>query len=102
MFTILNIICIILDVETEITTLCKVVAHLSNTSYKEVIVMSDNSFKDKVEGTKDKIKGAAKEAYGKVTDDASKKVEGKKDQLKGEAKSKVGEVKDAFKNKDEK
>jgi uncharacterized protein YjbJ (UPF0337 family) len=46
------------------------------------------------EGTMDKAKGKAKEAWGAVTNDTSKRAEGQGDQMKGSAKKKVGEVQD--------
>ena len=51
----------------------------------------------KTEGTVDKAKGRAKEAYGAVTNDSSKRAEGQKDQAKGEVKKKVGEAREAVK-----
>lgn len=54
---------------------------------------------------KEHIKGAAKEAEGKVkekigeaADDASLKAKGKADQAEGEARKKAGDVKDALKD----
>lgn len=58
-----------------------------------------DSFKDKMSGAKDKIKGEAKEKYGEFTDDKKKEVEGKIDQAKGEAKKKYGEAKDKINEK---
>ncbi|MCT2547630.1 MULTISPECIES: CsbD family protein [Streptomyces] len=42
------------------------------------------------EGAKDKIKGKAKEAMGKMTGDRRKEAEGKTDQAKGRAKDAMG------------
>jgi len=53
--------------------------------------MSD---KEKREGLKDEVKGKAKEAWGKITNDKLKEVEGKKDQAKGKAKKWMAEVKE--------
>ncbi|MEM8771311.1 MAG: CsbD family protein [Pseudomonadota bacterium] len=54
---------------------------------------------------KEHIKGAAKEAEGKVketigeaTDDSSMKAKGKIDQAEGEARKKAGDVKDSLKD----
>jgi uncharacterized protein YjbJ (UPF0337 family) len=46
------------------------------------------------DGTVDKMKGKAKEAWGAVTNDSSKRLEGQGDQIKGGAKQKVGKVQD--------
>jgi uncharacterized protein YjbJ (UPF0337 family) len=48
--------------------------------------------RQKAEGTADKIKGRAKEAWGAVTGDNKKKAEGQGDQLKGGAKETMGDV----------
>jgi uncharacterized protein YjbJ (UPF0337 family) len=52
---------------------------------------------DKFEAAADKIKGHAKEAVGKVTDNDKLVAEGKADQVKGQAKDAVEDVKDTFK-----
>ncbi|MER5500590.1 MULTISPECIES: CsbD family protein [unclassified Streptomyces] len=44
------------------------------------------------EGAKDKIKGKAKEAMGKMTGDRRKEAEGKMDQAKGQAKSTMSDA----------
>lgn len=44
------------------------------------------------EGAKDKLKGKAKEAAGKVTGDRRKEAEGQTDQVKGAAKETADEV----------
>ncbi|MFD0340763.1 CsbD family protein [Streptomyces sp. NPDC127117] len=44
------------------------------------------------EGAKDKIKGKAKEAMGKMTGDRRKEAEGKMDQAKGRAKDAMGDA----------
>jgi uncharacterized protein YjbJ (UPF0337 family) len=44
------------------------------------------------EGAKDKIKGKAKEAMGKMTGDRRKEAEGKTDQAKGRAKSAMSDA----------
>ena len=49
-------------------------------------------------GTGDDIKGKAKEAEGKITNDKSREKEGKADQAKSDLKQGVEKVKDAFKN----
>jgi len=47
-----------------------------------------------MDGAKDKLKGEAKDLYGKVTDNKDKQAEGKVDKAKGEAKQKMGEIKE--------
>jgi uncharacterized protein YjbJ (UPF0337 family) len=49
-------------------------------------------------GTKDKVKGRAKEAAGALTGDAKLKSEGKLDQLAGKVKDAVGAVADKAKD----
>ncbi|MFD7494475.1 CsbD family protein [Streptomyces sp. NPDC059832] len=44
------------------------------------------------EGAKDKIKGKAKEAMGKMTGDRRKEAEGKTDQAKGRAKDTMSDA----------
>ncbi|MGW1409889.1 CsbD family protein [Streptomyces sp. NPDC002403] len=44
------------------------------------------------EGAKDKIKGKAKEAMGKMTGDRRKEAEGKMDQAKGQAKGAMSDA----------
>ncbi|GAA1294934.1 hypothetical protein GCM10009647_006460 [Streptomyces sanglieri] len=44
------------------------------------------------EGAKDKLKGKAKEAMGKMTGDRRKEAEGKMDQAKGRAKDAMGDA----------
>ena len=53
-----------------------------------------SGFKEKLDGMTDKLKGEAKEKFGKATDNHSKEVEGKIDKAKGEAKEKLGKAKD--------
>ncbi len=48
-------------------------------------------------GKIDKIKGSAKEAYGKVTGDTRTEAEGKTDKAKGHAKEAVEDTKEAAK-----
>ena len=52
---------------------------------------------DKFEAAADKLKGHAKEAAGKATDNDKLVAEGKADQVKGHAKEAVEDVKDSFK-----
>lgn len=54
----------------------------------------------KVEGAVDKVKGEAKDQFGKLTDDKSKQAEGKWDKLKGDAKDKFGYAKNSLEGKD--
>jgi uncharacterized protein YjbJ (UPF0337 family) len=51
------------------------------------------------DGTKDDLKGRAKEAAGALTDDQSLKNEGKVDRATGTVKDKVGDVADTVKDK---
>ena len=51
--------------------------------------------KEHVKGAADKMKGAAKDAVGKVTGDDKLRAEGKFDKLKGDARNVAGDVKDA-------
>ncbi|MGX7418982.1 CsbD family protein [Carnobacterium gallinarum] len=50
-------------------------------------------FKDKAKGLKDQVAGEAKEAFGKVTNNAEKEAEGKAQKLKGAVEKKVGDLK---------
>ena len=56
--------------------------------------------KEHVKGAADKIKGAVKDAAGKVTGDEKLQAEGKMDKAKGTAHNVAGDVKDAIKGKD--
>ena len=53
---------------------------------------------DKLQNTGDDLKGKAKEATGKATDDHSLEAEGKGDQMKSDVKQAGEKVKDAFKH----
>ena len=53
--------------------------------------------KEHVKGAVDKVKGAIKEAAGKLTGDKKLEAEGKLDKMRGEARDVVGDVKDAVK-----
>jgi uncharacterized protein YjbJ (UPF0337 family) len=50
------------------------------------------------DGTKDDLKGRAKEAAGDLTDDKSLKNEGKVDRASGSVKDKVGDAADKVKD----
>ncbi|MFE6664975.1 CsbD family protein [Streptomyces sp. NPDC057697] len=50
------------------------------------------------EGAKDKLKGKAKEAMGKMTGDRRKQAEGKADQVKGQAKEAMGKAEERAKS----
>jgi uncharacterized protein YjbJ (UPF0337 family) len=52
---------------------------------------------DKFDAKADELKGKAKEATGRVTDNRDLEAEGKGDQVKGNLKQAVEKVKDAFK-----
>ena len=51
--------------------------------------------KQHVKGAADKMKGAVKDAAGKMTGDKSLQAEGKMDKAKGHGRDAVGDVKDA-------
>jgi uncharacterized protein YjbJ (UPF0337 family) len=51
--------------------------------------------KEHVKGAADKVKGAVKDAAGKLTGDDKLRAEGKFDKLKGNARNVAGDVKDA-------
>ncbi len=53
---------------------------------------------DKIENAADDLKGKAKEATGKATDDESLEAEGKGDQAVSDLKQAGEKVKDAFKH----
>jgi uncharacterized protein YjbJ (UPF0337 family) len=53
---------------------------------------------DKIDNTSDKLRGKAKEAVGKATDDQELEAQGKGDQAKGDLKQGVENIKDAFKH----
>ena len=53
---------------------------------------------DKIEAGMDKLKGKAKEATGRMTDDEKLVAEGKIDQAKGEVKSAAEKAKDTAKD----
>ncbi|MEO6604426.1 MAG: CsbD family protein [Aeromicrobium sp.] len=53
---------------------------------------------DKIENAADDLKGKAKEATGKATDDDSLEAEGKGDQAVSDVKQAGEKVKDAFKH----
>jgi uncharacterized protein YjbJ (UPF0337 family) len=53
------------------------------------------SERDRAEGGMDRLKGKAKEAGGKVTDDEDLEAEGRQDQVKGSGKQALGKAKDA-------
>ncbi len=53
---------------------------------------------DKFDAGMEKVKGQAKEAAGKLTDDEKLTAEGKFDQAKGDAKQATEKVKDAAKD----
>ena len=56
-----------------------------------------SSGQDKGEGTKDTLKGMAKETTGTLRGDDSKRAEGLSEQRKGAFKKKKGNLKDRFK-----
>ena len=54
--------------------------------------------KDRVEGSAKQVKGAVKEAVGKVVGDAKLEAEGKADKAEGKAQNAVGGLKDAVRD----
>ena len=57
---------------------------------------------DQAEGNMKKIKGKAKEAWGKMTDNEVTEAEGKTDKLMGNVQEKFGDVKQAFRREEHK
>ena len=55
--------------------------------------------KDRIKGSAEQAKGKVKELAGKLTGDSKLKSEGKADQLKGKVQNAVGGVKDALRGK---
>ena len=55
--------------------------------------------KDRIRGSAEQAKGKVKEVAGKVTGDSKLEGEGKVDQLKGKVRNAVGGVKDALRGK---
>lgn len=60
----------------------------------------EHGWKDKAEGTWDKVKGETKDAVGDATDNKRMQAEGKWDKVKGEAKQQYGEAKDRLSDHD--
>ena len=55
--------------------------------------------KDRIKGSANQAKGKIKEVAGKLTGDEKTKTEGQADQLKGKAQNTWGSIKDAVKGK---
>jgi uncharacterized protein YjbJ (UPF0337 family) len=55
--------------------------------------------KDRIKGSAEQAKGKIKEIAGKATGDAKLESEGKGDQVKGKVKNVVGGIKDALRGK---
>ena len=55
--------------------------------------------KDRIKGSAEQAKGKVKEVAGKVTGDAKLESEGKGDQVKGKVRNAIGGVKDALRGK---
>ena len=55
--------------------------------------------KDRIKGSAAQAKGKVKEAAGKLTGDTKLKQEGKSDQVKGKAQNTVGGIKDSLRGK---
>jgi uncharacterized protein YjbJ (UPF0337 family) len=53
---------------------------------------------DKARHVEDQVRGKAKEAVGRMTDDEELETQGKADQAKGDLKQAAEKVKDAFKH----
>ena len=54
--------------------------------------------KDRIEGAGKQVKGAIKDAAGKVTGDRKLQAEGKADKIVGKVQNEVGKAKDAFRD----
>jgi uncharacterized protein YjbJ (UPF0337 family) len=54
--------------------------------------------REHVKGAADKVKGAVKDAAGKITNDKELQAEGKVDKAKGSAHDVAGDVKDTVRN----
>ena len=52
--------------------------------------------KDRINGSANQVKGAAKEAVGKMTGDSKLKAEGAADKAKGKVQNAIGGAKDAL------
>jgi uncharacterized protein YjbJ (UPF0337 family) len=55
--------------------------------------------KDRIKGSAEQAKGKVKEVVGKLTGDSKLKSEGQADQLKGKIQNAIGGVKDALRGK---
>ena len=55
--------------------------------------------KDRIKGSAEQAKGKIKEVAGKVTGDAKLESEGKGDQVKGKVQNTIGGIKDAVRGK---
>ena len=55
--------------------------------------------KDRIKGSAEQAKGKVKEVTGKVTGDAKLESEGKADKIKGKLRNAVGGLKDALRGK---
>ena len=55
--------------------------------------------KDRIVGSAKQVKGAIKEAVGKVTGDAKLQLDGKAEQAAGKTQNIVGSIKDALKSR---
>jgi len=63
------------------------------------LLENDMTNKDRIEGSAKQIKGAAKEAVGKVIGDTKLQSEGKADKIEGKIQNAVGGLKDMLKGK---
>ncbi|MDP1729907.1 MAG: CsbD family protein [Devosia sp.] len=54
--------------------------------------------KDRIEGAGKQVKGAIKDAAGKITGDRTLQAEGKADKMVGKVQSEVGKAKDAVRD----
>jgi uncharacterized protein YjbJ (UPF0337 family) len=55
--------------------------------------------KDRIKGSAEQAKGKVKEVVGKVTGDSKSEAEGKADQVKGKVRNTVGGLKDVARGK---
>ena len=55
--------------------------------------------KDRIKGSAQQVKGAVKEAVGKITGDAKLEAEGKSDKVAGKIQNTIGGIKDTLRGK---
>jgi uncharacterized protein YjbJ (UPF0337 family) len=78
------------------------VAHFAATNSSHQQVKEMDMDKDRIKGAATQAKGKLKEAWGKATGDAKTEAEGKADKARGRAQNAVGGIKDAAREAKEK